>query len=58
MNDAELDQAYTDFCHALSKTGEGAAIEALCRFALLAMLRIDDVDAIEEITRRAFMTQP
>jgi hypothetical protein len=54
MSDAELDQVYTDFCHALGEVGEGRATEALCRFALLAMLKIDDVAVIEEMTRRAF----
>ena len=55
MSEAELDQVYTDFCHGLSEVGEGEAIKALCRFALLAMLEIDNARQIEQITRRAFL---
>ncbi len=58
MTQTELDQSYTDFCHALGAVGEDRAMAALCRFALLSMLAIDDAAKIEEMTRRAFAPMP
>ncbi len=54
MSESELDQVYTDFCHALGGVGESAATRALCRFALLAMLSIDDPEKIRQLCERAF----
>ena len=56
MTESELDQVYTDFCHALGGAGEGEATQALCRFALLAMLAIDDPEKIRQLSERAFKT--
>jgi len=56
MSESELDQVYTDFCHALGGVGESEATRALCRFALLAMLAIDDPEKIRQLSERAFST--
>ncbi|WP_166454469.1 hypothetical protein [Lacisediminimonas profundi] len=53
MTDLDLDRAYTDLCHALSKIGEKDALTALGRFALLAMLEIDDPDKIAAMITKA-----
>jgi hypothetical protein len=58
MTESELDQVYTDFCHALTGAGESEATRALCRFALLAMLAIDDAEKIRQISMRAFAGEP
>jgi hypothetical protein len=54
MSESELDQVYTDFCHALGRAGESEAQRALARFALLAMLAIDDPEKIRLLSERAF----
>ena len=54
MTESQLDQAYTDFCHALGAAGESEATRALCRFALLAMLAMDDPEKIRQLADRAF----
>lgn len=56
MSESELDQLYTDFCHALGSAGESEATRALCRFALLAMLAIDDPKKTRQLIERAFGT--
>ena len=53
MNTAELDQVYTKLCYALGKSDEKQISRALGRFALLAMLEIDDVTKIEGLIERA-----
>ena len=53
MTDSELDRVYTALCEALSAAGEARALPLLSRFALLAMLEIDDPAAIEALIRRA-----
>ena len=53
MNDLELDRVYTDLCRALSAVGEEGAMQALSRFALLAMLEINDPERIEALIARA-----
>ena len=53
MTDGELDRVYTALCEALSSAGEAQALPLLSRFALLAMLDIDDAGAIEAMIGRA-----
>ena len=53
MTDSELDRVYTALCEALSCAGEAQALPLLSRFALLAMLEIDDPAAIEALIGRA-----
>ena len=53
MNDQELDRVYTLLCQTLSAEGEELAAQVLSRFALLAMLEINDVGTIERLIARA-----
>ena len=53
MTDSELDRVYTALCEALSAAGEADALPLLSRFALLAMLQIDDPATIEALIGRA-----
>lgn len=46
LTDAGLDTAYTHLCNTLSAVGEADATLLLARFAMLAIVRIGDVDAI------------
>jgi hypothetical protein len=54
MSESELDQVYSEFCVALGSAGESEATRALCRFAMLAMLAIDDPEKIRQLCERAF----
>ena len=59
MTDSELDAAYTALCEALAAAGEPAAMPLLARFALLAMVEIDDPEAVRRlIARAAAATEP
>lgn len=49
MTDDELDTVYGELCRALTHCGAQRAQLLLARFALLAMLAIDDVERIREI---------
>jgi hypothetical protein len=53
MKEQELDQIYTDFSYCLSALGEEEAVRALYRFALLAILEIDDAPRLVELIDRA-----
>ena len=53
MTDSELDRVHTALCEALSSAGEAQALPLLSRFALLAMLEIDDPAVIEALVGRA-----
>lgn len=57
MTEADLDRVYTNLCHMLGKHGEAACNQILSRFALLAMLEIDDADKIDALIERAAETQ-
>jgi hypothetical protein len=57
MTDAELDEVYTALCEALSAAGEPAALQWLSRFALLAMIEIDDPARIRILIERAKQSQ-
>ncbi len=58
MTDAELDHAYTTLCEAMSSVGEQAALQLLSRFALLAILEIDDASRIDALIARAVAASP
>ena len=49
MTDDELDAVYGELCRALTRCGPERAGLLLARFALLAMVAIDDVERIREI---------
>jgi hypothetical protein len=49
MTPAELDATYTRFCEAMAEVGEPRAMQFLCRFALLTMIREPDAQAIERL---------
>lgn len=53
MTEEQLDAAYTGFCRELERAGERGAMAALSRFALLAMLEIDDPERIGALMRKA-----
>jgi hypothetical protein len=53
MTDAELDDTYTALCEALAAAGEPAALPLLSRFALLAMVEIDEPETLRTLIRRA-----
>lgn len=53
MSDQELDAVYTELCHTLGEAGEDAALKVLSRFALLAMLEIDDAGRLKALIARA-----
>lgn len=53
MTDLELDDVYTALCDALSVAGEAAALGLLSRFALLAIVEIDDPALIRSLIERA-----
>ena len=49
MNEAELDEAYGEFCRMLTQQGEPRALATLARFALLAMHEIGDLQRIRAL---------
>ena len=53
MTEAELDAAYTHLCKTMTVLGEARAPLFLARFALLAMVRIGDADAVQGLTDAA-----
>jgi hypothetical protein len=53
MTEEQLDAAYTNFCRELDRAGERGAVAALSRFALLAMLDINDPERIGVLVRKA-----
>ena len=53
MTEAELDAAYTHLCKTMTELGETRAPLFLARFALLAMVRIGDADAVQGLTDAA-----
>ena len=46
MTDSELDTVYTQLCKTMTELGEAHAPLFLARFALLAIDRIGDADAV------------
>jgi len=53
LTDTELDQAYTHFCKTMTRVGEANATFFLARFALLAMTRMADAEALKLIDTAA-----
>jgi hypothetical protein len=53
MNEAELDEVYTELCQALSARGRDAAPALLARFALLAMHEIGDAGKVRRLLAAA-----
>ena len=53
MTEAELDAAYTHLCKTMTELGEDRATLFLARFAMLAMTRIGDADAVQGLTDAA-----
>lgn len=53
MTEAELDTAYTHLCKTMTELGEARAPLFLARFALLAMVRIGDPAAVQDLADAA-----
>ena len=53
LTDTELDAVYTQFCHQMTALGEAQAPLFMARFALLAMSRIGDAAAVQQLTAQA-----
>lgn len=53
LSDAELDRAYTHLCRTMTRLGEADAPLFLARFALLAITRIGDAEAVRAMTDAA-----
>ena len=49
MTDTELDAVYSRLCKTMTQLGEPNAPLFLARFALLAIDRMDDVDAAQRL---------
>ncbi len=49
MNDTDLDAVYTRLCTVMTAVGEADAKLFLARFALLAMTRLGDREAVEAL---------
>lgn len=56
MTDDELDSVYGEFCRALTRAGAERAEPLLARFALLAILAIDDAGKIRQLLASACRT--
>lgn len=53
MTDDELDRVYGELCRHLTGVGESGALVFLARFALLAIEKIDDAEAISRLLSAA-----
>lgn len=53
MTDDELDRVYGELCRHLTGVGESAGLVFLARFALLAIEKIDDAEAISRLLSAA-----
>ena len=53
LSEAELDAVYTQFCHQMTALGEAQAPLFMARFALLAMRRIGDASAVQQLIAQA-----
>ena len=53
MTDGELDDVYTALCEALGNAGPARAQQLLARFALLAVVEIDDRARLRALIERA-----
>lgn len=53
LSEAELDAVYTQFCHQMTALGEAQAPLFMARFALLAMNRIGDAAAVQQLVVQA-----
>lgn len=53
MTDIELDNLYTELCHAMGGLGEQRSPLFLARFALLAMGAIGKADVVQGLLRDA-----
>ena len=51
--DTELDAVYTQLCHQMTALGEAQAPLFMARFALLAMNRIGDAAAVQQLMAQA-----
>ena len=58
MNDSDLDAAYTRLCHRMTTLGEAQVPLYLARFALLAMTRIGDRAAVDQMIDEAAADLP
>jgi hypothetical protein len=53
MTDTELDTCYTALCETLAQQGEAQATAYLARFALLAMVEVDQPSTLLRLIEQA-----
>jgi hypothetical protein len=53
MTDAELDELYSQLCRTMTEVGETHSALFLARFALLAMVRIDNAACVQQLIAEA-----
>lgn len=53
MTDSELDAVYTNLCKTMTQLGESRSSMFLARFALLAIDRIADAEAVQQLIAAA-----
>ena len=53
MTESELDDAYTRLCKTMTEIGEAGSSLFLARFALLAIMQIDDPGGVERLIAEA-----
>lgn len=53
MNAAELDEAYTLLCTAMTEAGTDAVERVLARLSLLLINHVGDLDAVREMIAKA-----
>jgi hypothetical protein len=58
MTEIELDRVYTQLCKTMTELGEAQAPLFLARFALLAMVRIGDMNIVQQLIADASEGMP
>ena len=58
LSESELDACYTQFCHQMTALGEAQAPLFMARFALLAMYRLGDAAAVQQLMAQAAKDMP
>jgi hypothetical protein len=53
MTESELDDVYTRLCKTMTEIGEAGSALFLARFALLAIMKIDDPAGVEHLIAEA-----
>lgn len=53
MSPDDLDRVFAQFSHALTRVGEGGASLVLARFALLAIIKLEDPELCLDLLKSA-----